>query len=136
MSVILYGDDFPFADQEEVENKIVPVIEDAALGEYIGSGTALGGRSYCDISFVVNDKEKALRLLCARLREMGAGRSTEIHYANERYNIYDGDLQDLGPLPEEVIPKSERVPFYTRDSIMDALKQAGNVFRKEPHDEV
>ncbi|HWQ92541.1 MAG TPA: hypothetical protein VN673_12785 [Clostridia bacterium] len=135
MVVVLYHDDFPFEDREAVESAIRPAIEHTRLGECVDSGTMMGGRSYFDISFKVSDKRRALSTLCQKLREIHAGRSTEIHYGRERYNVYDDTLQDLGPLPEEVLPESERVPFPTRDHVMGALKRAGNLFRKKPKDE-
>ena len=132
---MLYNDDFPFEDQDSAESAIRPAIEDTGLGECVGSGTMMGGRGYFDISFKVRDKKRALCALCSKLREIHAGHSTEIHYGPERYNVYDDTLQDLGPLPEEVLPESERVPFPTREHIMGSLKRAGNLFRTKPRDE-
>lgn len=128
MSVVLYHDDFPFEDREAVEDAIRPVIEDAGLGECVDSGTMMGGRSYFDIVFKVTDSVAAIHALRQKLREIGAGRSTEIRFGGARYAVYADDLQDLGPAPESGSDSSS-VAMPTRDFIMDALRKAGNVFR-------
>jgi hypothetical protein len=135
MVVVLYHDDFPFESRESVELEIRPVIEDADLGECVDSGTMLGGRGYFDISFEVKDKMRALEALCTRLREIHAGRSTEVRYGQERYNVYDNPIRDLGPLPQEVVPENQRVPFPSREQIIGALRRAGNIFRDDKKDQ-
>ena len=128
MSVVLYHDDFPFEDREEVEGAIRPVIEDAGLGECVDSGTMMGGRSYFDITFKVTDSVAAIHALGRNLREIGAGRSTEIRFGAARYAVYDEGMQDLGPVTETA-PDSGPVAMPTREFILDALRKAGNIFR-------
>ncbi len=130
MSAVLYHDDFPFEDREVVEDAIRPVIEEAGLGECIDSGTMICSRSYFDIVFRVTDSQAAIRSLRIKLREIGAGRSTEIRFGLARYAVYDDDLKDLGPVTETA-PESGRVPMPSRDFLLDALRKAGNVFRKK-----
>ena len=128
LSVVLYHDDFPFADREEVECAIRPVIEDTGLGECVDSGTMMCDRSYFDIACRVTDSSAAIHALRQKLREIGAGRSAEIRIGKARYAVYADDMQDLGPVTETA-PDSGLVAMPTRESIMDALRKAGNVFR-------
>ena len=128
MSVLLYHDDFPFEDREEVECAIRPVIEDAGLGECVDSGTMMSGRSYFDITFKVTDSVAAIHALRQKLREVRAGRSTEIRFGAARYAVYDEGMQDLGPA-NETAPDSSPVAMPTREFILDALRKAGNVFK-------
>ena len=129
MSVVLYHDDFPFEDREMVEDAIRPVIEDAGLGECVDSGTMMDGRSYFDITFKVTDSVAAIHALRQKLRESGAGRSTEIRFGAARYAVYADDMQDLSPATEPA-PDSGSLAMPTREFIMDALRKAGNVFNR------
>ena len=128
MSVVLYHDDFPFEDREAVECAIRPVIEDAGLGECVDSGTMMSGRSYFDITFKITDSVAAIHALRQKLREIGAGRSTEIRFGPARYAVYDERMQDIGPATETA-PDSSPVAMPTREFVLDALRKAGNIVK-------
>lgn len=87
--IVLYRDDFPFNDPSEIEEALVEELSKDAVGEWSGAGSGLGERPYFDISFTINDSDKALAVIRSVLREKRVGKSTEIRLSEGTHSVYD-----------------------------------------------
>jgi hypothetical protein len=105
----LYDEDSSFDNRTRVSEVIAAALENARLGKCVGGWSEVTAPPNYTIEFEVYDRERALALVRGRLREARVGHSTELLVGrDERYNVYDDRMTNLGPRPE--VAKANPVP--------------------------
>jgi len=85
VGITVFFADTPVADRGLIEDPLADFLETLDLGEWLGSGQgSIGDEAFFDMSFAVNGLDAALPIILRKLRELGAGPSTELHTSDGR----------------------------------------------------
>ncbi len=85
VGITVFFADTPVADRGSIEDPLADFLESHDLGEWLGSGQgSIGDEAFFDMSFAVNGLDVALPIILRKLRELGAGPSTELHTSDGR----------------------------------------------------
>ena len=85
VGITVFFADTPVDDRGVIEDPLADFLEALDLGEWLGSGQGhIGGQDFFDISFAVSGLDVAVPIILRKLRELGAGPSTELHTSDGR----------------------------------------------------
>jgi hypothetical protein len=89
IGVTVFFADTPVQDRALIEDPLSDYLEANGIAEWIGAGQgSIGERSFFDLRFAVRNPAVALPLIQRKLKELGAGPSTEIRAGDGRvYNL-------------------------------------------------
>lgn len=79
LTVTCYFADTPVNDRGDIEDPLSTFVEDSGLGHWVGSGQgSMGERAFFDVTFAVDDLEKAVPRILEHLRQLGVGAQTTV----------------------------------------------------------
>ncbi len=126
----LYGEDSSFGNRTRVSDVIAAALEEAHLGKCVGGWSEVTAPPNYNIEFEVYDRERAFAVIRDRLREAGVGRSAELLVGrDERYNVYDDTMANLGPRPKAAVanpvPGPPDMLKFLQETVEEARRKYG-----------